>query len=313
MGPDPWHELSLSSSDPEVATVDSQGRVRAVSLGSAVITGRAANSDSAHATITVVALPIPHTIAFDPDTATLLPGNATSLHLSGTQARRTAWHELALSSSAPKVATVDSQGRVRAVSPGSAVITARAGHDSAHATITVLRRAPAPTQADTQPTPATPKPPVATGVAATSLPESVSIVRADANAGRVDVHYHLNRDHAVLGFYVEQFPAGSGNCVSEDRHNVSRNNKVIEKGDGDLQFQVPGGARSNAPQLRPQPQRRKKERPGRLTAADILTITSTIAPDWTPLLSRKPVPRERTLRRNSSPTRGVIPVRTNAS
>jgi hypothetical protein len=62
-------------------------------------------------------------IAFEQDSVTLLPGSSTTLHLDGSLGEMPI-HQLDWSSNAPKIATVDRQGRVRAVSHGSAVITA---------------------------------------------------------------------------------------------------------------------------------------------------------------------------------------------
>jgi hypothetical protein len=67
----------------------------------------------------------------------------------------------------------------------------------------------------------------------------------DQSTGNVKIRYHLDLDKGVLGFYTEQFPRGGG-CAKDDhdRYDLARANRVIRKGDGDLQFQLargPGG------------------------------------------------------------------------
>jgi Bacterial Ig-like domain (group 2) len=81
---------------------------------------------------------VAHTIAFEHDSVTLLPGSSTTLRLTGSLSE-VPLHQLTWSSNAPKIATVDHQGRVKAVSHGSAVITAHEPNgSSAYATIIVL-------------------------------------------------------------------------------------------------------------------------------------------------------------------------------
>jgi uncharacterized protein YjdB len=122
--------VAWSSSEPSVADVDSAGRVRGVSAGSAVITARAQDgSDAAgSATVTVDAgafvpveaitvLPSSAQLEFGEERrfiARVLPANATNPAV--------VW-----SSSAPSVARVDATGLVSAgTASGTAVITASA-------------------------------------------------------------------------------------------------------------------------------------------------------------------------------------------
>lgn len=63
--------------------------------------------------------------------ATLIKGQSKTLKISGTKSKVT-W-----SSSKKSVATVDAKGNVKAVGPGTAVITAKTGTKSAKCTVTV--------------------------------------------------------------------------------------------------------------------------------------------------------------------------------
>lgn len=85
----------------------------------------------------------PARISIRPDSATLAPGETLAATASVTDSsfRATAEQEVAWSSSAPGVAEVGPDGRVRALAPGSALITASVGAASASIPVTV--RAPA--------------------------------------------------------------------------------------------------------------------------------------------------------------------------
>jgi len=120
--------VSWSSSAPGIATVDNVGRVTAVSPGTATITVTTVDGGRTATSIVTVNAASPGFVAVtgvslnmntlvlnvggtDTLTATLSPDNATNTAVT--------W-----SSSAPSIASVDSAGRVTAVSPGSAIITA---------------------------------------------------------------------------------------------------------------------------------------------------------------------------------------------
>ncbi len=127
--------VTWTSSDSKVATVDANGRVTAVSVGTATIT---AKSGEVTATCEVKVLPIAvSSVTLDKSTleiivgsngqlkATVSPGNATDKSVTWT-------------SSDSKVATVDANGRVTAVSVGTATITAKSGEVTATCKVTVL-------------------------------------------------------------------------------------------------------------------------------------------------------------------------------
>lgn len=127
------------SSAPAVATVDQEGRVTAVAEGSATVSAKA-GTKTAYCTVTVskriiavesLTLSQPELSLVEGEsatlTATVLPEDATDKSVS--------WE-----SSAPSVATVDQSGNVTAVAEGSAVITAKAGEQTATCAVTVSRK-----------------------------------------------------------------------------------------------------------------------------------------------------------------------------
>lgn len=131
--------VTWSSNNPEVATV-TNGEVTAVGEGEATITASTNNGKTAICTVTVTNAPVPvESIALDQGTlslcwdwtnrtaqltATVLPANATD--------KAVTWQ-----SSNTAVATVDQNGLVKAVGPGTAIITATAGGKTATCVVTV--------------------------------------------------------------------------------------------------------------------------------------------------------------------------------
>lgn len=122
--------IKWSSSNPAVASVDSEGNVKAITAGTAIITATAPNGNTAQCVVTVSSPQVTITgggLMYVGDTTTL---TATANGIASFQ-----W-----SSSNPTVATVDQNGRVTALSEGYAVITATAGDGSgasASTTVTV--------------------------------------------------------------------------------------------------------------------------------------------------------------------------------
>jgi uncharacterized protein YjdB len=136
--------VTWTSSNPAVATVNARGLVTGVALGTTTITATAADGGhTAVASVTVVQTVAPTSITIAPLTAnvnigairrfgiTIQPFNAD---------RRVTW-----TSSNPAVATVDPAGNVRGVALGTATITATTitGNRIATATVTVV---PVPTR-----------------------------------------------------------------------------------------------------------------------------------------------------------------------
>jgi uncharacterized protein YjdB len=150
--------VTWTSSNTAVATVDANGRVTAVSPGTATITATS-EGRTGTSTITVVAPPPAPvaTVAVTPSTGTLDPGGTLQLTATPRDAagnvltgRTVTW-----TSSNTSVATVDANGRVTAVGPGTATITATSEGRTGTAAITV--RTPPPTVATVTVTPANPQ------------------------------------------------------------------------------------------------------------------------------------------------------------
>ena len=134
--------VSWSSSNSEVATVDANGTVTAKSAGTAVITATSKNGKSAGCTVTVSRKEIPITeISLDKSSATLTEGETTTLVATVLPENTTYGKSVKWSSSNVAVATVDLMGKVTAKSAGTAVITATSENGkTASCTVTVNKK-----------------------------------------------------------------------------------------------------------------------------------------------------------------------------
>ena len=133
--------ITWSSDNPAVLKVDGAGRASGESPGTATVT---AQSEGKIGTLTITVTGARVTsIVLARDTATLVAG--TTLQLNANTRDRfgstLAGRAVAWASSAQGVAQVDAAGKVTAVGPGTAVITASSEGATAQATVTVL---PAP-------------------------------------------------------------------------------------------------------------------------------------------------------------------------
>ncbi len=141
VAPDNAHvkDVTWTSSNTEVVTVDERGVIHAISPGTAIITVRSKDPESStvNATCKVTVLQVVNKITLNKTslslninasetlTATILPANATN--------KKVTWE-----SSNPKVATVSINGQVKAVGPGTATISCIAADGSkVRATCTV--------------------------------------------------------------------------------------------------------------------------------------------------------------------------------
>ena len=130
--------VAWSSDKPEVATVDSTGKVTAVASGKAIITAKAGEQSASCAVTVNEATPTPVPVASielnktaltlevgknETLTATVKPDNAEDKTVTWTSSDET-------------VATVEN-GKVTAVKAGTATITAKAGEQSASCAVTV--------------------------------------------------------------------------------------------------------------------------------------------------------------------------------
>ena len=128
---------SWSSSDSTIAAVSSSGVVTGKSTGSATITA-SSGGKSATATITVTGIPVA-SITLNASTASIVTGQTVTFTAVTKDASGNVLSGRAITwgSSTPGVATVDVNGTVTGVSPGTATITATSGTASASATVTV--------------------------------------------------------------------------------------------------------------------------------------------------------------------------------
>jgi uncharacterized protein YjdB len=131
--------VTWSSSKTSVATVDANGKVTAVAEGTATITAKAGDK-TATCSVTVKKNTVAvESVTLDKSsleltegetatlTATVKPDNATNKTVTWT-------------SSSSSIATVDQNGKITAVSEGTATITAKAGDKTASCTVTVKKK-----------------------------------------------------------------------------------------------------------------------------------------------------------------------------
>jgi uncharacterized protein YjdB len=137
----PLSNLTFSSSNPEIATVDETGKLTALQMGTTTVTVTAPNGQSASLAVTVREVLIKvSSIKLDKSTAELKAGQ--SLLLTATVLPENAENKtLLFRSSDPAVATVEKDGTVLALKKGTVTITAYS-HDekvSDSCTITVTQ------------------------------------------------------------------------------------------------------------------------------------------------------------------------------
>lgn len=128
-------KITWTSSDPEIASVDADGKVTAHKVGKADIKAAAVGA-TATCEITVTS---PMTgIALDKTTLTLNRNTTDTLTVSYLPEDTTDDRTVTWSSSAPEIADVDQQGNVVATGIGTATITAVCGKFTASCDVTVI-------------------------------------------------------------------------------------------------------------------------------------------------------------------------------
>ena len=131
--------FNFASSDEEVATVDKDGKVKVLKAGECDITttlmqdGEKVTEKTTH----VKAFYEVESITLDSSEGKLTVGNSHTIKATVAPEEVAAETTIEWSSSNEKVATVDSNGKVTAVSSGNATITATAGEESANYEVTV--------------------------------------------------------------------------------------------------------------------------------------------------------------------------------
>ena len=132
-------KVSYASTDEAVATVDKDGRVQVLQPGECDITttlmqdGEKVTEKTTH----VKAFYEVESITLDSNEGKLTVGNSHTIKATVAPEEVAAETTIEWSSSNEKVATVDSHGKVTAVSSGNATITATAGEESANYEVTV--------------------------------------------------------------------------------------------------------------------------------------------------------------------------------
>ena len=128
--------VTWNSSNAEIATVDSNGKVTAVAGGNATITAKAGDQQ---ATCTVtVSVPV-ESVSLDKESITLEEESSTTL-VATVKPDDATDKSVAWSSSNTSIATVDQSGKVTAVKEGSATITAKASEKQATCSVTVKKK-----------------------------------------------------------------------------------------------------------------------------------------------------------------------------
>jgi uncharacterized protein YjdB len=132
---DTTDQLTWATSDSNIVTIDTDGKINAVNAGTAIITAKAGDF-SVECKVTV-GISISK-LVLDDTNLTLKKGENKTLTATIDPPDTTEDKTVTWTSSDEKVAAVDSTGKITAVEGGSAVITAQAGKHTAQCTITVI-------------------------------------------------------------------------------------------------------------------------------------------------------------------------------
>ena len=142
-----YADVSLSSSNEGVATVNSFGKITGIAPGTATITATS-GSVSASANIKVVASGsvVPQSLSLNTNYVVLKPGSSKTI--TGSVAPSTASQSLTFKSNDTKIATVNGSGVITGVSTGATSVIVSNGTVSSSVTVIVNRTASASSDGD---------------------------------------------------------------------------------------------------------------------------------------------------------------------
>lgn len=130
-------DITWTSSNDAVATVDTNGKVTGVSAGTAIITGKISEKWKVTVTVTVTIIPV-ESITISKDKLDMKKNETEPLSVSYSPTNATEVTDVIWTSSDDTVARVDSDGKVTALKEGTAIITAKMGtlSDTTNVTVT---------------------------------------------------------------------------------------------------------------------------------------------------------------------------------
>ncbi len=184
--------LTWTSSDPSVATVDSNGVVKGISKGTVTITVTSSNGKKTTCTVTVSSNIVEvKEIKVDPTNTCIEVGSTGKINVSVLPEDATD-KKITWVSSNPDVATVDSNGVIKGVSEGTVTITAVSSNGKvATTTVTVNPKKVAVSEVKVNPTTITLNVDSTAQIKATVLPEdatdkTITWVSSDPSVAKVD-------------------------------------------------------------------------------------------------------------------------------
>ena len=121
--------ITWTSSKPNIATVDENGKVTGVAEGTTTITGTLPNNMSVEVTVTVQIVPVT-ALEIVAETDEMLKNDTQTLSATYSPTNATETSDVTWTSSDPTVATVDENGTVTALKEGTTTITAAMGQVS---------------------------------------------------------------------------------------------------------------------------------------------------------------------------------------
>ncbi len=131
-------QLDWSSSDESIVTVNEKGKIKGLKLGTAIITAAATDGSEVEATCTVRVVRLVTSIDLDVDYITLVQGKSYKLKTKVSPSNAT-YKTPNYTTSAKDIAIVDKNGKITALNPGNAMITAKAKDSSGVKSVCYVR------------------------------------------------------------------------------------------------------------------------------------------------------------------------------